>query len=103
MMDIATGATRVVRMGGGKFLAQGFVTNDAWNWVPGKLLYLAANGTMTQTRPTSGPVTVLGIAYTSKKICLDPRPPKMALGFSPGNWDGTMTDFFTDDIADFFE
>ena len=76
IMDLLTGATRTVKLGQIRFLAQGFVTNPLWDWVPGKLLYLGADGIMTQTRPTIGYATVVGIAYTATKICFDPRSPK---------------------------
>jgi hypothetical protein len=74
--DLLTGAQQTLPLGRVRFLAQGFVTNPAWNWIAGKLLYLAANGAMTQTRPISGPVTILGIAWSPTTICLDPQPPR---------------------------
>ena len=75
--DLLTGAQRIEILGRVRFLAQGFVTNPAWNWMAGKLIYLLANGAMTQTRPVSGPVTILGIAWSSTTICLDPQPPRV--------------------------
>ena len=75
-IDIATGASTRETLGLVEFLAQGFVTNANWAWTPGKLIYLDAGGAMTQTRPASGPVTILGIAYSATTICFDPRPPK---------------------------
>jgi hypothetical protein len=75
IVDLQTGAVRAEPLGRTRFLAQGFVTNPEWDWIPGKLLYLGADGIMTQTRPV-GIITVVGIAYTATKICLDTRPPK---------------------------
>lgn len=78
MMDKVTGAAKVLDTSKARFQAQGFVTNANWSWTPNKLLYLAANGAMTQTRPTSGPITILGIAYSATTICFNPQPPKGA-------------------------
>lgn len=102
VVDMQTGASRLVPFGQVKFLAQGFVTNPAWSWTPGKLLYLWTDGTMSQTRPTLGVVTILGIAYSATTICFDPRPPKEDLGGFPDMWTDTLTDFFTDAISDFY-
>ena len=76
--DLMTGACQRKQLGPVPFLAQGFVTNSDWSWTANKLLYLAANGGMTQTRPVSGPVVIMGIAYSPTTICFDPQPPKEA-------------------------
>ena len=75
-IDVLTGAIKIIDVQGVVYQTQGFVENDAWDWTPGWLLYLTTNGQMTQERPVSGPITVVGIAWTDKIICLDPRPPK---------------------------
>lgn len=75
-IDAATGTQRQIPVDTVRFLRQGFVTNPAWTWTPGMLLYLGANSVITQTRPASGPITVLGVAYSATTICFCPRPPK---------------------------
>jgi len=75
-IDTATGTGKEIPVQGIYYQTQGFVENDSWSWTAGQLLYLTTNGQMTQNRPVSGPITVVGIAWTDKIICLDPRPPK---------------------------
>jgi hypothetical protein len=73
-VDLVTGAKRVIDLSKTRYLSQGFVSNPAWNWIPGKLLYLTNDGTMSQDRPTEGTTAILGIAYSATVICFSPQP-----------------------------
>jgi hypothetical protein len=75
LYDKSTGASREVPLGLVRFLSQGFVSNPDWTWIPGKLLYLSADGQMTQERPTFGNTAIIGIAYSPTIICFSPGPP----------------------------
>jgi hypothetical protein len=59
----------------GALLRRGFVTNDAWAWTPGAVLWLSATpGEMTETKPVTGAAIRCAEAFTSKTIYFDPRP-----------------------------
>lgn len=75
VFDLVTGAEKEIDLTKVRFQTSGFVINDSWNFTAGKLVYLDTDGTLTQTRPLSGQVTVVGVAWTSTILCLDPRPP----------------------------
>lgn len=57
----------------GEVVALGNVTEPSWNWAPGNI-YLAANGFLTQTEPTSGALVIVALATTPTSIFVDRYP-----------------------------
>lgn len=53
----------------------GKMTVTAAGWTPGAPVFLGANGTLTQTEPTSGISQVLGIAHGSDVILIEINQP----------------------------
>lgn len=61
----------------GSVLFHGFVTNVAWKWSPGAVLWLSATpGEMTETQPMSGYAVRLGRAWTETEVFFDPQAPE---------------------------
>ncbi len=54
----------------------GPMRNPAWSWTPEQPVYLSTAGALTQTRPTSGFVQIIGWADTATIIFVNPREPK---------------------------
>lgn len=52
--------------------AGGEVSEPSWSWTPGSV-WLGANGTMTQTVPTSGAIVRIGTALSATAIYVEPR------------------------------
>lgn len=102
VVDLATGAYQRVPIDTVRFLRQGLITNANWTWVPGKIIYLAADGAMTQNRPHAGTVTILGVAYSATTICFNPLPPFVSNDVAGELWSSSEDGFFTDTISDFF-
>lgn len=46
----------------------GEMTEASWNWTPGLPVYLSTNGLLTQTPPTSGSLTQIGVANEATKL-----------------------------------
>jgi hypothetical protein len=52
----------------------GTLTNTAWTWVPNNPIYAMSDGTLTQTVPTSGLLSIVGYAATATKMFVKPEP-----------------------------
>jgi hypothetical protein len=52
----------------------GSLTEPSWQWLPQRLLFLGANGQITQTPPTTGFLLVLGKAVTPTEILIQLQP-----------------------------
>lgn len=57
----------------------GPVENDTWNWEPGKAIFLAEDGEMTQTPPSSGFSLVVAYPITATRIFIDIGIPIMLI------------------------
>lgn len=55
--------------------AFGVMTEPSWTWTAGNPVYAAANGTLTQTVPTTGFLLTLGIALSATALLINPQPP----------------------------
>ena len=54
----------------------GDLTDSTWNLIPGKVIYLGANGTMSQVYdPTRAYTLILGVAVTATSILLKIQNP----------------------------
>ena len=62
------GATIVIQ-------AFGEFTEPTWNWTAGSPIYLGANGTLTQTPPTTGFLLEVAFALTSTSIFISIKQP----------------------------
>ena len=54
----------------------GPMRNAAWNWTPEQPVYLGSAGALTQSRPASGFVQVVGWADTATQLFVNPREPR---------------------------
>jgi len=54
---------------------EGPITEASWNWIPDLPIFVATDGLLTQTAPTSGAVIQIGTADTDKQISLHVRSP----------------------------
>ena len=61
--------TACIQIGGRAYL-------DSWSWTPDLPVYVNTNGDLTQTRPTSGFVTQIGVADAAKEIYVDVLAPE---------------------------
>lgn len=56
------------------------LTEPSWSWVPGKTLYFAAGGVLTQTVPTDTAVTPVGLAISATTILISRDNPVFLSG-----------------------
>jgi hypothetical protein len=56
-------------------LALGVADEPSWDWTPQQPIYLAANGTLTQTPPVTGVLLEVAVATAPTSIFFDPKPP----------------------------
>ncbi len=52
----------------------GIIEESSWTWTAGAPIYLAADGILTQTAPTSGVLQILGWAMTRRSMLVDIQP-----------------------------
>lgn len=82
----------------GKLLQFGEIENDAWDWVPGRILWLdSLAGGMTDERPADNPKVQLGHALTATRIFFNPIGPVCTW-----NWRGAWTNgvyYANDDVV----
>ena len=64
LQAITSGAT-------GTAQTSGIVENNTWAWVPKGVIFLGANGELTQSIPAAGFALALGYALTETKMALD--------------------------------
>ena len=55
----------------------GDMTEPSWSWTPGAILYLGANGQLTETAPSTGFIQAVAHAVTATKIILEIHQPIM--------------------------
>jgi hypothetical protein len=53
----------------------GIMTEPSWNWVGNTPIYLASNGALTQTTPTTGILHVVGFPIAQNRIFIEKQPP----------------------------
>lgn len=53
----------------------GEMTESSWNWTSGTPVFLSTNGLMTQTAPTTGFRTIIGIPLTSTSMFVNISEP----------------------------
>ena len=53
----------------------GELEDNAWSWTPGSPVFLGANGTLTQTQPTTNYTLVIGKAVTPKRLLIRIQAP----------------------------
>lgn len=53
----------------------GTVTESSWNWTVGSPVFLSTNGQLTQTAPTSGFRTIIGVPLTTTSMFIDISEP----------------------------
>lgn len=55
--------------------ARGLLIEPSWNFTPDELVYLGANGTLTQSVPTSDYLVVLGMPPAPTQLAINIQPP----------------------------
>lgn len=71
------GVSRVAVITGSaiKVVRTGLVSENNWNWIPNQPVFIADNGVLTQTAPTTGnPIRRIGWAISETQLNLDPYP-----------------------------
>lgn len=58
-----------------EIIVEGKVEESSWNWIPGKSIFLSANGTLTQTVPQSGFLLAIGKALSPTKVLIEVQQP----------------------------
>ena len=53
----------------------GTLTEGSWSWTPWLPVFVGANGTLTQSAPSSGFSLVVGVALSATSILIRPQPP----------------------------
>lgn len=53
----------------------GEITDSSWQWIPGKRVFLAQEGQMTQEPPQSGYDVLIGVALSENRLLLNIQDP----------------------------
>lgn len=58
-----------------RVVTAGTVQFSGWNWTPGLSVFVGPNGTLTQTRPTTGALVRFGVATKNTRIFINIQAP----------------------------
>lgn len=73
VLGLTTGAISITATG--TVATYGSVTESTWNWTIGTPVFLSTNGLLTQTPPTTGFRTIIGIPTSTDTLFVDISEP----------------------------